>query len=159
MFWKNTWVTFNIFFFLQDKIVPPDPITAVEKTKTLQRLNQVIQHRLVTSKLPPEMGQMIIGKKKASVCDAQFVEVSVDILLSLLKSDCLYSYLGRWEYLDQRILGEWVTKGKKASFPKMLFIKYSLADTLNASHSFSLCWSKTTSWFATADEICMYQML
>ena len=50
--------------FLQDKIVPPDPITAVEKTKTLQRLNQVIQHRLVTSKLPPEMGQMIIGKKK-----------------------------------------------------------------------------------------------
>ena len=120
---------------MQDKIVPPDPITAVEKTKTLQRLNQVIQHRLVTSKLPPEMGQMIIGKKKVSVCDAQFV----DILLSFLKSDCLYSHLGRWEYLDQRILGEWVTKGKKASFPKMLFIKYSLADTLNASHSFSLC--------------------
>ena len=78
-----------------------------------------------------------------------------------LKSDCLYSHLGRWEYLGQRILGEWVTKGKKASFPKMfqLSIKYSLADTLNASHSFSLCWSKTTSWFATADEIHMYQML
>ena len=76
-----------------------------------------------------------------------------------LKSDCLYSHLGRWEYLDQRILGEWVTKGKKASFPNMLFIKYSLADTLNASHSFSLSWSKTTSWFATADEIHMYQML
>lgn len=69
---------------MQDKIVPPDPITAVEKTKTLQRLNQVIQHRLVTSKLPPEMGQMIIGKKKASVCDAQFVEMFVNILPSLL---------------------------------------------------------------------------
>ena len=61
-----------------------------------------------------------------------------------LKSDCLYSHLGRWEYLGRRILGEWVTKGKKASFPKLfqLSIKYSLADTLNASHSFSLCWSK-----------------
>ena len=58
-----------------------------------------------------------------------------------LKSDCLYSHLGRWEYLGRRILGEWVKKGKKASFPKMfqLSIKYSLADTLNANHSFSLC--------------------
>lgn len=34
----------------------------MEKTKTLQRLNQVIQHRLVTSELPPEMGDMVIGK-------------------------------------------------------------------------------------------------
>lgn len=64
-------------FFLQDKIVPPDPITTVEKTKTLQRLNQVIQHRLVTSKLPPEMGQMIIGKNNS--CDGKFVEMFVDI--------------------------------------------------------------------------------
>ena len=42
--------------------MPPDPITSVEKSRTLQRLNQVIQHRLVTSKLPPEMGSMVIGK-------------------------------------------------------------------------------------------------
>ena len=47
--------------------MPPDPITAVEKTKTLQRLNQVIQHRLVTSKLPPEMGEMVIGKSYSPV--------------------------------------------------------------------------------------------
>lgn len=51
------------YCYFQDKIVPPDPITAVEKTKTLQKLNQVIQHRLVTAKLPPEMGNMVIGKK------------------------------------------------------------------------------------------------
>lgn len=43
----------------------------------LQRLNQVIQHRLVTSKLPPEMGQMIIGKNNS--CDGRFVEMFVDI--------------------------------------------------------------------------------
>ena len=53
-------ITFVIFY--QDKIVPADPITSVEKTKTLRRLNQVIQHQLVTSKLPSEMGSMIVGE-------------------------------------------------------------------------------------------------
>ena len=45
---------------LQDKIVPPDPLSSVEKVKTLQRLNQVIQHRLVTSKLPPQLSNLDI---------------------------------------------------------------------------------------------------
>lgn len=35
--------------------MPPDPITPGEKRQTLQRLNQVIQHRLVTGKLLPQM--------------------------------------------------------------------------------------------------------
>ena len=53
--------------------MPADPITSFEKTKTLRRLDQVIQHRLVTSKLPSEMGSMIVG---------EFLK----ILLILLKS-------------------------------------------------------------------------
>ena len=53
--------------------MPADPITSFEKTKTLQRLDQVIQHQLVTSKLPSEMGSMIVGE-------------CLKILLILLKS-------------------------------------------------------------------------
>ena len=53
--------------------MPADPITSFEKTKTLRRLDQVIQHRLVTSKLPSEMGSMIVGE-------------CLKILLILLKS-------------------------------------------------------------------------
>lgn len=41
--------------FTQERIVPPDPITPSEKRTTLQRLNQVIQHRLVTGNLLPQM--------------------------------------------------------------------------------------------------------
>lgn len=40
---------------IREKIVPPDPITTAEKQITLQRLNQVIQHRLVTGNLLPQM--------------------------------------------------------------------------------------------------------
>jgi hypothetical protein len=42
-------------FKCQDRIVPADPITAGERKTTLQRLNQVIQHRLVTGNLMPQM--------------------------------------------------------------------------------------------------------
>lgn len=40
---------------IRERIVPPDPITVQEKRQTLQRLNQVIQHRLVTGKLMPQL--------------------------------------------------------------------------------------------------------
>ena len=33
---------------IRDRIVPPDPITASEKRQVLLRLNQVIEHRLVS---------------------------------------------------------------------------------------------------------------
>ena len=45
----------------QEKIVPPDPITASEKKQTLQRLTQVIQYRLVSSELPTQMRKLKIG--------------------------------------------------------------------------------------------------
>lgn len=40
---------------IREKIVPPDPITAVEKRNTLLKLNQVIQNRLVSGNLLPQM--------------------------------------------------------------------------------------------------------
>lgn len=46
---------------IREKIVPPDPITTVEKQNTLQRLNRVIQHRLVTGNLLPQMKNLKVG--------------------------------------------------------------------------------------------------
>lgn len=40
---------------IREKIVPPDPISPLEKRATLLRLNQIIQQRLVTSVLPTHM--------------------------------------------------------------------------------------------------------
>ena len=46
---------------IKDRIVPPDPITPEEKRHTLMRLNQIIEHRLVTSELPKHMRKLKIG--------------------------------------------------------------------------------------------------
>jgi len=46
---------------IREKIVPPDPITPSEKKQVLQRLNQVIQYRLVSSELPKHMRKLKIG--------------------------------------------------------------------------------------------------
>lgn len=40
---------------IREKIVPPDAITPSEKRDTLLKLNQVIQHRLVTGNLISQM--------------------------------------------------------------------------------------------------------
>ncbi|TMW50711.1 hypothetical protein DOY81_004211 [Sarcophaga bullata] len=45
---------------IRERIVPPDPITPQEKKQTLLRLNQVIQHRLVSGKLMPQMREFKI---------------------------------------------------------------------------------------------------
>jgi len=47
---------------LQDRIIPPGPITAVEKKQTLQRLSQIIEHRIVTTDLPRHMCKPVIGR-------------------------------------------------------------------------------------------------
>ncbi|XP_033637879.1 mediator of RNA polymerase II transcription subunit 14-like [Asterias rubens] len=54
---------------IKEKIVPPDPISQNEKANVLQRLNQIIQHRLVTSKLPSQLSNLSIvdGRVKFSV--------------------------------------------------------------------------------------------
>lgn len=47
---------------LQDKIIPPDPITKTEKQTTLNQLNQILRHRLVTTDLPPQLANLTVGK-------------------------------------------------------------------------------------------------
>ena len=51
-----------ILFSIQEKIIPPDPITTVQKRATFNRLNQVIQHRLVTSDLPEQMRDLKVRR-------------------------------------------------------------------------------------------------
>ena len=48
---------------VQDKIIPPDPITKVEKHTTLNQLNQILRHRLVTTDLPPQLANLTVGKE------------------------------------------------------------------------------------------------
>ncbi len=53
------------FIFVQDKIIPPDPITKAEKQTTLNQLNQILRHRLVTTDLPPQLANLTVGKFQA----------------------------------------------------------------------------------------------
>uniref|UniRef100_A0A0K2TAA1 Mediator of RNA polymerase II transcription subunit 14 n=1 Tax=Lepeophtheirus salmonis TaxID=72036 RepID=A0A0K2TAA1_LEPSM len=46
---------------IRDKIVAPEPISCMDKKKTLLKLNQVIEHRLVTSNLPLQMRHLHIA--------------------------------------------------------------------------------------------------
>ena len=46
---------------LSERIIPPAPITAKERTRTLLRLNQVIEHRLVNCQLPMQMRNLKIA--------------------------------------------------------------------------------------------------
>ena len=50
----------------QDRIIPPGPITALEKKQTLQRLSQTIELRIVTTDLPRHMCRPVIGQNLAS---------------------------------------------------------------------------------------------
>lgn len=58
----------------QDKIIPPDPITKAEKQSTLNQLNQILRHRLVTTDLPPQLANLTVGKYPAS----RFPSANVD---------------------------------------------------------------------------------
>ncbi|MFT7799734.1 mediator of RNA polymerase II transcription subunit 14-like [Arapaima gigas] len=46
---------------IRDKIVPPDPITKQEKQTTLNQLNQILRHRLVTTDLPPQLANLTVA--------------------------------------------------------------------------------------------------
>ncbi|KAB7504808.1 Mediator of RNA polymerase II transcription subunit 14 [Armadillidium nasatum] len=40
---------------VRQRILPPEPMTLSEKRQTLSKLEQIVQHRLVTTELPPQM--------------------------------------------------------------------------------------------------------
>ncbi|XP_008554086.1 mediator of RNA polymerase II transcription subunit 14 [Microplitis demolitor] len=65
---------------IKEKIVPPDPITSVEKRITLQRLNQVIQHRLVTGNLLPQMRNLRIETGRVTFHVQQEFAVSLTVM-------------------------------------------------------------------------------
>lgn len=65
---------------IKEKIVPPDPITAVEKAQTLQRLNQVIQFRLVTGNLIQQMRKFKIESGRVIFRVDNEFEVSLTVM-------------------------------------------------------------------------------
>ncbi|KAK7108033.1 mediator of RNA polymerase II transcription subunit 14-like isoform X2 [Littorina saxatilis] len=65
---------------IRDKIIPPDPITQQEKKQTLQRLNQVIEYRLVSSELPTQMRRLKIEQGRVRF----FVEFEFEVTLTLM---------------------------------------------------------------------------
>ncbi|KAI4496983.1 hypothetical protein M0802_007931 [Mischocyttarus mexicanus] len=65
---------------IKERIVPPDPITPAEKRSTLQRLNQVIQHRLVTGNLLPQMRNLKIETGRVIFLVEQEFSVSLTVM-------------------------------------------------------------------------------
>lgn len=65
---------------IREKIVPPDPITPTERRSTLSRLNQVIQHRLVTGNLLPQMRNLKIESGRVTFIVEHEFEVSLTVM-------------------------------------------------------------------------------
>ncbi|XP_026466667.1 mediator of RNA polymerase II transcription subunit 14 isoform X2 [Ctenocephalides felis] len=65
---------------IKDKIVPPEPITASERHQTLHRLNQVIQHRLVSGSLLPQMRKFKIEAGRVTFHVEHEFEVSLTVM-------------------------------------------------------------------------------
>ena len=64
----------------QEKIVPPDPITPIEKWQTLKRLGQIIQHRLVTNDLPPQLNNLKIENGRVKFHVSHEFEVTLTLM-------------------------------------------------------------------------------
>ncbi|KAL5011139.1 hypothetical protein ScPMuIL_013444 [Solemya velum] len=101
---------------IRDKIVPQDPITYSEKRQTLHRLNQVIQYRLVSTDLPPQMRKLRIenGRVKFHV-DHEF-----EVTLTLMGDNPSIP----WRLLDIEILVEDHETGDGKSLVHSLQINY-----------------------------------
>ena len=65
---------------IRERIVPPDPITPSEKKQTLARLNQVIEHRLVTGNLLPQMRKFDIKSGRVTFTIDHEFEVSLTVM-------------------------------------------------------------------------------
>lgn len=101
---------------IREKIVPPDPITPSEKKLTLLRLNQVIQHRLVTGNLIPQMRRFKIEMGRVTFrCDNEF-EVSLTVMGDGPNIP--------WRLLDIEILVEDKETGEGKSLVHTLQVNY-----------------------------------
>lgn len=79
----NVWYWLSNTCPIQERIVPPDPITPGERRTTLTRLNQVIQHRLVTGSLLPQMRSLKVNTV-SSTCLHGLLVFLVYLLVVLL---------------------------------------------------------------------------
>lgn len=65
---------------IRQRILPPEPITALERKQTLTRLEQIIQHRLVTTELPPQMRTSRIENGRVKFTVEHEFEVSLTLM-------------------------------------------------------------------------------
>lgn len=65
---------------IRDRIVPPEPITAVERRKVLLQLNQVIEQRLVETELPLRMRNLRIENGRVTFMVEHEFEVSLTLM-------------------------------------------------------------------------------
>ncbi|XP_048587940.1 mediator of RNA polymerase II transcription subunit 14 isoform X3 [Nematostella vectensis] len=129
---------------IRDKIVPPDPLSLSEKNKTLQRLNEVIQHRLVLARIPPQMASL----KIADGCVTFHVDNEFEVSLTLMGDDPALP----WRLLSINILVEDIETGDGKPLVHQMQINYihqliqsrlfneesPLVDLYNCLHSFCL---------------------
>ncbi|XP_064603828.1 mediator of RNA polymerase II transcription subunit 14-like [Liolophura sinensis] len=101
---------------IREKIVPPDPITIVEKRNTLHRLNQVIQYRLVSTDLPRQMRRLRIENGRVKF----LVEYEFEVTLTLMGDSTTIP----WRLLDIDILVEDHETGSGKSLVHSLQVNY-----------------------------------
>lgn len=65
---------------IKEKIVPADPITSAEEKLTLNRLDQVIQHRLVTGNLIPQMRKFKVENGRVTFTVDHEFRVSLTVM-------------------------------------------------------------------------------
>ncbi|XP_013410599.1 mediator of RNA polymerase II transcription subunit 14 [Lingula anatina] len=128
---------------VKERIVPADPISPIEKRETLQRLNQIIEYRLVTSDLPPQMKKLKIANGRVKF----LVEHEFEITLTLMGDGPSIP----WRLLDIDILVEDHETGDGKALVHTLQVNYihqlvqsrlldndrPLHDLYNCLHSFS----------------------
>ncbi|CAC5414285.1 unnamed protein product [Mytilus coruscus] len=101
---------------IREKIVPPDAITPTEKRQTLQTLTKVIQYRLVSSELPPQMRKLRIENGRVKF----HVEHEFEVILTLMGDSPTIP----WRLLDINILVEDPDTGDGKSLVHSLQVNY-----------------------------------
>ncbi|XP_061679090.1 mediator of RNA polymerase II transcription subunit 14 isoform X3 [Syngnathoides biaculeatus] len=129
---------------IRDKIIPPDPITKVEKVSTLNQLNQILRHRLVTTDLPPQLANLTVANGRVKFR----VEGEFEATLTVMGDDPDIP----WRLLKLEILVEDKETGDGRALVHSLQVNYihelvqarlcadekPLQDMYNCLHSFCL---------------------
>ncbi|XP_005108274.1 mediator of RNA polymerase II transcription subunit 14 [Aplysia californica] len=101
---------------IRERIIPPDPITPQEKQQTLQRLNEVIQYRLVSNELPKQMRRIKIDQGRVKF----YVEHEFEVTLTLMGDNPTIP----WRLLDVNFLVEDNETGNGKSLVHSMQVHY-----------------------------------